>query len=288
MIIVNLSGGLGNQLFQYAFGRFLSEKNNCKLKIDISSYDNYEWHKYSLKPFYINESFADKNDCDFLKGNNISFSDKIKRKLSNHNYLCKELNLSFNTNYKHIKSPVYLEGYWQSDKYFNEIETIIRNEYKIKLLPSEVNQQILNKIVNENSISLHVRRGNFINIDYVNKIHGTCSSVYYKEAIQLLTSKVINPIFYIFSDDIEWARNNIIINHETIFVDINDSDNDYEDLRLMYSCKHHIIANSTFSWWGAWLNQSKDKIVIAPKNWFSDTNMNNQTKELIPKEWIRL
>ena len=289
MIIINITGGLGNQLFQYAFGRALSIKNKCQLKLDISSYQNYEWHDYSLRPFSIRENFADKSDCELLKGEKFSFVRKIKQNIfNNKKFYYSEKDLRFNEKYKNLANPAYISGYWQSEKYFKQVEEIIRNEFKIVIPPSKPNQNLIKKIEKENAISLHVRRGNYANIKHVNKVHGTSPLSYYNDAIKVLIPKIPDPVFSIFSDDIEWAKKNLIINNETVFVDFNNSTTDFEDMRLMSMCKHHIIANSTFSWWGAWLNDSKSKIVIAPKIWFNDVNMNNQTANLIPSNWIRM
>ncbi len=289
MIVVNIIGGLGNQLFQYAFGKALAIKNNCELKLDISSYNNYEWHDYSLSPFSINENFATETECNNFKGENLSIFQNIKNRVvkSNYNYFI-EKDLQFNEEYKNITNPSYVSGYWQTEKYFKEIEDIIRQEFKISIPPSPQNLKLIENIKNENAISLHVRRGDYANIKHINEVHGTSPISYYNNAIEYLVSKISNPIFYVFSDDIEWAKNNLKISNENIFVDFNNNKTNYEDLRLMSSCKHHIIANSTFSWWGAWLNPSSSKIVIAPKTWFNDVTLNNQTENLIPAEWIRM
>jgi hypothetical protein len=288
MIIVNLTGGLGNQLFQYAFGKYLAVENNCELKLDVSSYENYEWHDYSLSPFKINEIFASPEECQSFKGTGLNFFQKIYRKLLRLNYLVAEDTFQFNPNYKLKKAPIYLDGYWQSENYFKEIETIIRKEFIVKKAPSYKNQTLIEKIQHENAVSLHIRRGNYVNVSHVNETHGTSSLEYYKSAVDIISSKEASPIFYIFSDDISWAKNNLNLDFETVFVDINDAKSDYEDLRLMFTCKHNIIANSTFSWWGAWLNTNSKKIVIAPKVWFNDIDLNNQTDYLIPSEWLRI
>lgn len=287
MIIVNLTGGLGNQLFQYAFGKALAIKNNCQLKLDISSFKNYKLRDYNLRSFSIDEKIASKQECDLLKGENLFFLQKIKNKILNRNFYHTEKSIQFNDEYKKITNPAYILGYWQSEKYFKEIEDIIRNEFTIVTPPSKQNRELINKIINENAISIHVRRGDYVNDKHTNQVHGVCSLSYYYEAIELMNSKNSNPVFYIFSDDIEWAKKNLLFKKEKIFIDFNDKSN-YEDMRLMSNCKHHIIANSSFSWWGAWLNNSKSKIVIAPKIWFNNSDWNNQTTDLIPLYWTRL
>jgi hypothetical protein len=288
MIIVNLTGGLGNQLFQYSFARYLARINNCDLKLDVSSYENYEWHNYSLSPFNIDEIFATPEECDYYKGTGLTIINKIYRKLFKLNYFLVEDSFQFNPKYKLWSSPVYISGYWQSEKYFKELESELRNQFRILIPASKKNQEFIDQMQLENSVSLHIRRGNYVDVSHVNEVHGTCSMNYYKSAVAIIASKVTNPKFYVFSDDIEWAKDNLVLNFETIFVDINDSKTDYEDLRLMSTCKHNITANSTFSWWGAWLNSSKNKIVVSPKIWFKDEDLNTLTSSLIPEEWYRI
>ena len=288
MIIVHLAGGLGNQLFQYAYGRALAKSNNSALKLDLSMFEHYEWHEYSLKPFDIKATIASKAESQIMKGENLSFYTRIKRKIFAKPVVLQEENLLFNSNYLNLKDPAYLAGYWQSEKYFSAIDNLIREDFQITVPPSPANQKMLTRIKRSNAVSLHIRRGNYVQIDFVNTVHGTCSMEYYTEAMDLMSSKVSNPVAYIFSDDIPWAKENLHLKFETVFVDINDAKTDYEDLRLMSACRHHILANSTFSWWGAWLNNDADKMVIAPKIWFADNSKNDQTTDLIPKEWVRI
>jgi hypothetical protein len=287
MIVVNIMGGLGNQLFQYAFGRALAIKNNCQLKLDISSYNNDPLRDYNLRAFSICENLANVHECNLLKGGNLSFFQKLMKEITSRNTYYVEKNFRYNHELTKITNPAYILGYWQSEKYFKEIEDIIRNEFTIVTPPSKQNRELINKIINENAISIHVRRGDYVNDKHTNQVHGVCSLSYYYEAIELMNSKNSNPVFYIFSDDIEWAKKNLLFKKEKIFIDFNDKSN-YEDMRLMSNCKHHIIANSSFSWWGAWLNNSKSKIVIAPKIWFNNSDWNNQTTDLIPPEWLRI
>ena len=283
-----MSGGLGNQLFQYAMGSMLASNNQCELKLDLSTFETYEWHEYSLAPFKIVAKIAGLKECAVSKGQNLSLFDRIKRKIWNNQSIIIEHNLLFDSSYLNFKGSAYVIGYWQSEKYFSAIENQIRNDFQITLPPSQANQNMLDRIKGSNAVSLHIRRGNYVQIDYVNTVHGTCSIGYYIEAMDLIASKVSNPVVYIFSDDIPWAKENLHLNFEMVFVDINDAQTDYEDLRLMSACRHHILANSTFSWWGAWLNNNSDKMVIAPKIWFADNTLNNQTIDLIPKEWMRI
>ncbi|MDD2505652.1 MAG: alpha-1,2-fucosyltransferase, partial [Bacilli bacterium] len=135
------------------------------------------------------------------------------------------------------------------------------------------------------SDSLHVRRGDYVLNSTTNKVHGTCGINYYNKAIDIVTKENPEAVFFVFSDDCDWARNNLKINHEKYFIDFNGKENCHEDIRLMSLCKHNIIANSSFSWWGAWLNNNKNKIVVAPKKWF---NVKINTKDLVPENWIKI
>lgn len=141
--------------------------------------------------------------------------------------------------------------------------------------------KIMDYIQSVNSVSIHFRRGDYIG----NRIHETDKTEYYKEALNIIQSKVENPVYFVFSDDINWIRENFKTSFETHYIDFNDSESNYEDLKLMSSCKHNIIANSSFSWWGAWLNSNPDKIVISPKKWFNDDMLNYE--DVIPQSWIQ-
>lgn len=290
MVISQLAGGLGNQLFQYAYGFSRAKSLGVQFKIDISFFEDYEWHEYSLPPFKISADIASKAEIEKIKSIDYTLVHKFQRKVfGKKNHVVKEENLKFNSNYLDLNKISYLTGYWQSAKYFEENWTSLSSEFDFLYPPSEENLKLINILDKDYfSISLHVRRGNYANIESVNKTHGTLSLEYYEKAISYFRDLYENPTFYIFSDDIEWARLNLNIPCNTIYVDINDDKSDYEDLRIMSLCKHNILANSTFSWWGAYLNKNQNKVVIAPKSWFNDLELNKQTLDLIPPSWIRI
>jgi hypothetical protein len=289
MLIVKIHGGLGNQLFQYAFAKSLACKNNTDFKLDIHFFDNQALRSYNLCNFNVIENIASLNEISVFKQTKSSAFNFLKSKLFNTEaHIVEEKSLEFNSVYFTRSTNAYLSGYWQSEKYFSDIKTQIQKEFTPKTAPSATNCALLDKIKSNNAISLHIRRGDFEMDKAVNKIHGTCSLAYYQNAADLVANKLIDPIFFIFSDDINWARYNLKLNYKLHFVDINDEHSAFEDLRLMYNCKHHIIANSTFSWWGAWLNTKPDKIVVAPVNWFNDAGLNYQAKDIVPETWIRI
>ena len=283
MIIVKLIGGLGNQMFQYAIGRHLAYKNQTKLKLDISGFKTCKLRKYELRCFNIVEEFA--NDIEIKIFN-------LKRRFNiffkNKNILCTEkVKCKFDSEVLKYKGNIYLVGYWQSEKYFKDIEAIIRREFTVKTPQTGKNKEIARQISScKSPVSLHIRRGDFISDSHASQVHGTCNLDYYYRCVKRLTHMVKNPHFLIFSDDPEWARDNLNLSYPTTLVEHNKIDKDYEDLRLMSLCKHHIIANSTFSWWGAWLNKNPDKIVIVPKRWFTGDSID--TRDLIPEGWIRI
>lgn len=295
MIIVQLIGGLGNQMFQYATARRISCVNNVPLKLDVSCFNTVSLdipRKYELHVFSIKEDFASSEEVNKVKGLNrnrvTSLFQRIVSKfpsIDKQSYIC-EKHFHFDPDILMLKDNVYLEGYWQSEKYFKDIEDIIKKEFAIKIEPDKLNKNFAESIKEAESVSIHVRRGDYISNQETNQYHGICTPEYYYAAIDIMLCKLKKPHFLIFSDDPMWVKENLKIEHSVSYIDHNGIDKGYEDLRLMTLCKHHIIANSSFSWWGAWLCNNKNKIVIAPKRWFNKQNIN--TKDLIPEQWIRI
>jgi len=295
MIVVKLMGGLGNQMFQYAFGRSLALKNNTELKLDLSFLEdkthreNFTYRDYELNVFAIQANIASQKEISpFQKSRKRKIIDYLLLNLSikPNNFYLKEPH--FNYFAKALSAPknTYAEGYWQSEKYFINCRAELLNEFFPKEKIVSENKSLADKIHTENAVSLHVRRGDYVSSAHNNNFHGTCDKGYYLKAIELITQKVDNPVFYVFSDEPQWFRENFNINFPVHVVEQNSGKNSYWDMYLMSQCKHHIIANSSFSWWGAWLNKNEDKIVVAPKNWFRDTSMN--TQDLIPSNWIKI
>jgi len=293
MIIVRLLGGLGNQLFHYALARRLSILHNVPLKLDISQFETCKPRKYSLSAFNIIEDFATQDDIARIKGKGFAIFKRLMDALlpyHKRSFIC-ERSFGFDPNI--LKSPknVYLAGCWQSERYFEDIEDIIRREFTVKIKPDADNERAMELINSVNAVSLHIRRTDYVSLSAANQRHGTCRLEYYRQAVEIIAQKVESPHFFIFSDDIPWAKENITLRYPTVFISHNSSTNkDFEDLRLMTQCHHHIIANSTFSWWGAWLNKRHGKIVIVPKKWFKKwyTDESVDTKDLIPDGWIRI
>jgi hypothetical protein len=290
VIIVKLMGGLGNQMFQYALGRHLAEKNKAELRLDFFDLAKFKMpRKYELDVFNINAEFASVDEIKKLT--DVGISEKIISKILRrprktsplHSIEKKEF--CFDPEILNLSGEGYLEGYWQTEKYFKNIEQIIRSDFAFKYPQTGENKELSKMVQSCNSVSVHVRRGDYAGKKETKNVHGCCSMDYYYRCIEYIIEKVKDPYFIIFSDDINWLNKNFIIPYKMKIVDNNGLDNSYEDMHLMSQCKHNIIANSSFSWWAAWLNPNPDKIVIAPKKW---VNLDLDTSDLIPHGWIRI
>jgi hypothetical protein len=285
MIITRLIGGLGNQLFQYAAARRISYVNNVTLKLDITGFGNYKLRSYRLNNFNIVENIATIHEITKIKkGRILGRIDNFLPYYIRSNI--KPKNMNFDERILERKNNIYLDGYWQSEKYFEDIRDVISKEFTIKSDMDESNRLMAEQIEETNSVSIHVRRGDYATDAKTNQFHGLCGLDYYSESIKRMNETIDNPHFFIFSDDPNWVKDNIKIQYPTIYVTHNGPDRDYEDLRLISLCKHHIIANSSFSWWGAWLCKSTNKKVIAPMKWFNSDE--NNEHDILPDNWTRI
>lgn len=298
MIISNICAGLGNQLFQYAIGHNLAILNKTEHRIDTSGYTGINSDPMhgirvcALDNFNITAKRVSKEDLtkfNFFTKNKI-FRHLLRFYSRPSNYYKRKYILEPEENHFKFdsrvlttkqKNDVYIDGYWQSEKYFKNIEDIIRREFSFKYEPDEINRQIINDIEKSSSISLHVRHG-----DNTKIIDGVLPLEYYYNAVEKIALKIKDPIFYIFSDDPEWARSHLKLKYSTVYISHNGDKKNYEDLRLMTYCKHHIIGNSTFSWWGAWLGKKEGQIVFSPKSNHSYKNL--VSSDHIPQDWIFL
>lgn len=289
MIIAKIEGGLGNQMFQYAIGRVLSYKNDLALKMDLSRYDDQTGlapRQYELFLFNIKEDFSTPEENERIKKSKFH---KLFRKIIQR--LPLEINCSghiaeksfgFDKRVLNLKDNVYLHGYWQSWKYFDNYSDIIRKDFTLKQkYLNEIDGNLLAQIENSNSVALHIRRGDYISNENVSKIHGVCDRSYYNQAIELIKNRITNPKFFIFSDDPNWCLKEFGDEFFVVF-----GYKDWQDFWLMSKCKNQIIANSSFSWWAAWLNNNLEKIVIAPKRWFLGGDIN--IDDMFPESWIKL
>lgn len=290
MIITKLIGGLGNQLFQYAIAYRLAKLSGTEVKMDIAGFEKYKLHKVAIHHLHVNfeQSVIDKNSINkLIHGYGLRSLMKKYGLLKPRIRIIKDREKGFQQDLiTQYREDIYLDGFWQTEKYFKPVENEIREKFRVRTPPSLANQQILAKINDTNAVSVHLRRADYITNPSTLSFHGVCSMDYYKKATDIIQSKLSDPYFFIFSDDIEWAKENIRFSDRQFFADINNADTNYEDLRLMFSCRHHIVANSSFSWWGAWLNPNKEKMVIAPAQWYSNPQFNNS--DTIPEEWVKI
>ena len=294
MIIVQLTGGLGNQLFQYAMGRALSDRSKDTLMLDINSYSWDTLRKYELGVFNIKVLYAKKEEIERVKQSKAFFKDRFLNKLKRTplpyfrlSYL-KEQSFKYDKNYINFKSKsVYIEGYWQSENYFKSIRNILLKEIFIEdaSFSSYMLEYKSSIRQTKNSVSIHIRRGDYVSNTQTTAFHGLCGLEYYRNAMQHIEQSIPNPTYFVFSDDKAYVKE--VFSGKQHIIIIENVPYDYEELFLMSYCNHHIIANSSFSWWGAWLNDSSKKQVIAPARWFATIEMNNQTESLIPPSWIR-
>lgn len=295
--IVKFNGGLGNQMFQYAFALSVADKFKTNFALDFSWFEAVKKHElvvprvFGLNVFNLECPAATNEDLSEVKYPN--FDSKFKRSLAkmfpkffNVNYVSEKHTFCFDNHLFNYPHYFYYEGYFQNEKYFKHLRAALLKSFSLKAPLSQFDQKtqsVLDEIIKTNSVSIHIRRGDYVSLDHVSKTHGTCSLEYYKRAIEYIAEKVEKPHFFLFSDDIDWVVGNLELKYPYTVVDFNQ-DKPYLDLELMKNCKHNITANSSFSWWGAWLNENPQKIVISPKRWI----LQKKKCDIAPKEWVKL
>jgi len=287
LIIVKIIGGLGNQMFQYAYAKVLQQKGYT-VKIDISAFETYKLHGgYQLDKYNIDLKISTKEENDkFYKNHFIA---KTLRRLGfDNSNIIQEKSLAFDEKLLNIKNYNYISGYFQNEMYFKEIKEILLKEFTLNLDKSKYTNKIENEILDsKDSCAIHIRRGDYSNSTNIN-IHGVCDLAYYDKAISFINSKYDDLKYFIFSDDILWVKENLKMRNAIYYIDSEEKRTPHEDMYLMSLCKNNIIANSSFSWWGAWLNKNDEKIVIAPKRWFSDDTLEKQSKNIVCDSWLKI
>lgn len=293
MIIVRLNGGLGNQLFQYAAGRMLSVLHGTSIKLDLTVFEYHKLRHYSLGAFHIQESFAAPEEITEAQREIRKGAGRNKRPLWRRFNRRREWTAfreeylgPYDAGILETSKNVYLDGYWQSEKYFADIQDLIRREFIVRYEQDSQSTKIAEEIVRTDSVSVHFRGADYLSDPATYHTHGVCEPEYYEKSVRIIQGKITSPHFFVFSDDPFWCENNLHFDDPVTFISHNSGQREYEDLRLMSLCKHNIIANSSFSWWGAWLNRNKSKVVVAPKRWLSDPFYD--TRDLIPKEWLKV
>ena len=299
-LTIYCQGGLGNQLFQFALGYILAKKNKINLRINIERYNSSE-REFDL------DKFPEINKLNIPKITKYNFFIKInlylkykflkilkiiriyrlinyfffleKRKLENTPFVFNENLLK-----KKIAKNFLLLGFFQSEKYFISYKKIILKLLKFPKIKKKLFQNHLDLIKNSNSVAIHIRRGDYLNNPKARYFHGILHESYYKKSIDYIKRRIKNPVFFIFSDDINLVKKDFFFFKKEIHIFI-DTKSSVNDLHLMSSCKHFIIANSTFSWWGAWLSKNSHKIICAPKKW---VKARISTADIIPESWIKI
>lgn len=293
MIISYIIGGLGNQMFQYALGRSRSLELGTPLRLHVADFAGPGAHQ----GFQLSEIF----DCDFQ----LASEREVRRFLGWRGYkLCRRIlrrgsaaafrgerfvvepHFDYWPGISGVGGDSYLTGHWQSERYFENVAQVIRSDFTFRSPLNGLNGEWASRIRDSAAaVSLHVRRGDYVSNPKTLAVHGLCSPEYYRLAVDYLVRRVPSSEFFVFSDDIAWARKHLHIGHHCHYIDHNKNADSHIDMRLMSLCHHHIIANSSFSWWGAWLNPQSDKLVIAPRRWFAS---GKEVKDLIPKGWVAL
>jgi len=279
-------------MFQYAMGRSVADQCGLPLVLDTSLFYTHRpkmtKREYELHHFNVRAEVRQWDPYGFR------FNSALLRKASR--ILCNGLHLApplYRENVGHLdvnnRDGLCIEGYFQSEKWFVENRERIRQDFTFVAEPSKEDQQILDAIGRAQvSVSLHVRRGDYLTHPTAATLHGVCDIAYYRKALQHLASCIGNLDLFVFSDEPDWCRAELNLGFPMQVIGHNTGMNSFADLRLMSACKHHIIANSSFSWWGAWLGNHSYQIVVAPAQWFADPNKNLVTRDLVPSSWLRL
>jgi len=291
MVTVLLSGGLGNQMFQYAAAKSLATRLNTPLSIDL-----YTFRKKTLatiRPYELD--IFNIVDIPETISTKAKFVTKARPFIQKHRPFFQKFGI-FTDTYAILYQPVFenitgniiMSGYFQNEKYFKNIADDLRVDFSFKNPLTDKNTQVAEQITNKQSIAIHIRRGDYLNANSQSNFV-ILDKAYYESAIEYMTNHIAKPEFFIFSEDFDWIKENLNFKgYPVTFIDWNKGKDSYMDMQLMSLCKHNIIANSSFSWWAAWLNSNKDKIVIAPELWFREEEKNKLLDDFYPEGWIKI
>lgn len=290
MVIVRLMGGLGNQMFQYAAGRRLARHSGVPLLLDLGWFSavpaNETPRSYGLDAFAIPEEVLATAAPEKQAAESSRIWRFLSRRLSSFGRLREvyEQGAGFDQTILSLRGNVRLIGFWQDERYFNDVAQLIRCEFLLRnQLPSS-SSELAGVIATTDSVAVHVRRGDYLTNPSARAHHLCCGSEYYDKAMKHVATRVAEPKFFIFSDDTDWVREQMPRGYDIVVVENECADHPAEHLFLMSRCKHQIIANSSFSWWGGWLNENPRKLVVAPHQWFHG----QEYRKELPPEWICL
>lgn len=299
MIIVRLMGGLGNQMFQYALAYGLAKKNNALLKIDTSLLnDRSKPHEIVTHRdlvlqdvFQLSIEIASKKEIEYFNGKVYKtlpgkVINKILWQFKKHRLIV-EQSRGFNSDFIKLGDNICLVGSFQSEKYFND-HVVLKEVFKFKHPVLSQSVSLSNDLKTVNSVAIHVRRGDYVTSPIYSEMIGALPVSYYAQAVSIIKEKVENPVFYVFSDDINWCRNELKIPN-TILNYVGDEHAGVKAanyMQLLSMCKHFIISNSTFAWWAAWLGEQNGSVIIGPDNWFKDKTID--VKDILPERWVKV
>lgn len=293
VVVVRLLGGLGNQLFQYAAGLSLAAHHRTELRLDTYFLETGRKDRpYNLDRFCIEEEFASQRDIARFPGARSDSLGSVRYLLQRtlrpyyRRPVFVERGFAFDPNFFRTSEDVYVVGYWQSEKYFSRIRDILLKKLALKEQMSGESQSVADTISQTHAVSVHVRRGDYASDPRTNQRHGTCPPEYYESCAKLAKERMPDPHFFVFSDEPDWAMQNLKLGDESTFVTSSGPSRAHEDLKLMSMCQGHILANSSFSWWGAWLNPDPNKLVLSPRRWFNEESID--TRDLVPEGWVRV
>lgn len=298
-ITVFLRGGLGNQMFQYVAGLCLAKKNNAQLFLDTTFLNDrfprkeFTYRTLDLDVFQIEPNFTALSKISSaipISGVWLGLDlvlMKTRNMLGIQHVVKENKEYQFDPSVLSAEGSVLLYGRWQNEQYFIDIADDVQKAFRFRQKLSGEAIILAEQINNSNSVSIHVRRGDYVNFKNMKKIVGDTDLPYYARAVSYIAERTLVPHFFIFSDDIAWCRENIKIPFPMTYCDEKTAGpKDAFHLELMSFCKYNIITNSTFSWWGAWLNRNPKKIVVAPTKWYSGNNF--EVNDIIPQTWVRI
>lgn len=292
MVVVRLQGGLGNQMFQYAAGRAVAHRLDAPLFLDVSSYPDIRGREYLLGAYPIRAEIATEKHIASFPPASCCLAARLWR-AGMERFRRRQDAMTFCEPHYHYASAieslsgdVYLDGYWQSWRYFESVSDEVAEELTLASTPPEGVRQLAEEVRRAESVSVHVRRGDYVDDATLDGLYNVLTPEWYKKAAGLACEGLSSPRFYVFSDNPDWARENLDLGAPMTVVDHTEG-NAREDMRLMQMCRRHIIANSSFSWWGAWLDR-RGGMVVAPKTWFGPGRRHRKTEDLYPLGWRRV
>jgi hypothetical protein len=284
VVVCRLKGGLGNQMFQFAYGYARALRLNAELQLDLSYFDKDARHGgFAIERFELSDK-AELIKLGFWSKTLVKLEEQVIGRVDRVRGIVHEERTLENRFFKY-GSQLYLNGFWQNPSLFDVYTQQIKRAFRLKSF--DYSSEFLNvksEILHSQSVGVHFRRGDYVSDKNAASVHGVLGEAYYLKAVQKIEESIECPRYFVFSDDIKAAKKELDFLENAVFVD-SVSDSMVADMHLMSLCKYNIIANSTYSWWSAWLNDNDMKMVVAPKQWFSNQEKNQQCK-IIPSEWI--